>query len=259
MLKTTKDQAIPVYKPLGKTPLEMVNLYRQTNNLDPSIPISYAGRLDPMAEGILLLLVGQANSNREKYLKLNKTYQAQILFGVSTDTFDPLGLTHNFHTTEINLDQNQLTTALEKYLGKISQTYPPYSSKTVQSKPLWLWAKEGKLDQITLPKNQVEIYRLKVEKLGSIGPDRVYKEVQPKINSVTGDFRQQETLDSWAHWYKKTPHPLPLLNLIIDCSSGTYIRRLAEDLGQDFGTGALLYHLTRTHLGHFTLKDSLGL
>jgi tRNA pseudouridine55 synthase len=72
----------------------VINLYKKMREQRRDLwneTLSYAGRLDPMAEGVLLCLVGSANARREAYLDLNKEYILDVLFGFSTDTYDILG------------------------------------------------------------------------------------------------------------------------------------------------------------------------
>ena len=93
----TKSLLVPVYKPVGKRPLECVELYKARNLDDAHITVSYAGRLDPMAEGVLLLLVGDANARRREYEHLQKEYEVTVLVGVSTDTGDLMGKVTNIN------------------------------------------------------------------------------------------------------------------------------------------------------------------
>ena len=81
-------EVLNLYKNLGETPLERLERLRTQKPLYEREVLSYAGRLDPMAEGVMLCLVGQANKRREQYLDLSKEYTIAVLFGVSTDTYD---------------------------------------------------------------------------------------------------------------------------------------------------------------------------
>ena len=110
-------KTVIIHKNLGETPLEALERFRleqikkSDNNLisnstkldsvtDNSInwkkiPMTYAGRLDPVAEGELLILIGEECKNKEKYLGLDKEYEVEILLGLTTDTYDILGLVTN--------------------------------------------------------------------------------------------------------------------------------------------------------------------
>ena len=81
-----------VHKEWGETPLVCLERLRATEGIDANVPMTYAGRLDPAAEGELIILVGEECKNKDAYSGLSKTYVAEILFGVSTDTYDLLGI-----------------------------------------------------------------------------------------------------------------------------------------------------------------------
>src|SRR5690242_6674833 len=81
-----------LYKTLGETPLECIQRFKKENPEFEKVNMTYAGRLDPMAEGLLLVLSGELVKEKEKYLDLPKTYIVEVLWGVETDTLDILGI-----------------------------------------------------------------------------------------------------------------------------------------------------------------------
>src|SRR3989344_2297636 len=81
-----------LYKKEGQTPLEAMEEFRKENLEYKDQKMTYAGRLDPMAEGVLLILTGDDCKEKQKYLGLNKEYEFEILWGFQTDTYDILGL-----------------------------------------------------------------------------------------------------------------------------------------------------------------------
>ena len=84
-------RVVNLYKNLGETPRERLERLRAQKPHYAHEVLSYAGRLDPMAEGVLTCLVGSANRRREQYLDMGKEYTLDVLFGFSTDTYDILG------------------------------------------------------------------------------------------------------------------------------------------------------------------------
>ena len=78
-------------KELGETPLECIERARIELGLDANMPMTYAGRLDPLASGKLLILMGEECKEKEKYLGYDKEYEIEVLFGIKTDTGDALG------------------------------------------------------------------------------------------------------------------------------------------------------------------------
>ncbi|MBP6060753.1 MAG: hypothetical protein KA515_01980, partial [Candidatus Pacebacteria bacterium] len=90
MVKNIK-KIVVVDKREGETPLSALERFRAKNKGYKDLPITYAGRLDPMASGVLVLLAGEKTKEKDKYLFLDKEYEFEVLFGFATDTYDILG------------------------------------------------------------------------------------------------------------------------------------------------------------------------
>jgi len=152
-----------IWKRLGETPLQALERLRKIEGLNPSISMTYAGRLDPLAEGELLILTGEECKNKEKYLGLDKEYKVEILLGASTDTGDVMGIINKqAKTARPCLAVSQVKDVLQRFVGKVSWSYPAFSSKTVQGKPLFLWSLEGKINEVDIPIRESEIYELEL-------------------------------------------------------------------------------------------------
>ncbi len=251
-------KVVVVYKNLGKTPLDAVRDFKKTHPKYENVVISYAGRLDPMAEGVLLLLIGGENKKRENYQNLNKEYEAEIVLGITTDTFDALGMINKIVDVGPGVDE-QISGCLGSFIGKNLQKYPPYSSKPVNGKPLYWWAREGKISDIEIPQKEIEIDDIKLVKTTVIaGPD-LSKEVVEKINLVEGDFRQKQIIKEWKKFgSEKKDNKFFKFKLVIRCSSGTYVRRFASDIGDKIGCGAFALSIKRTRIGNYSLADSIN-
>ncbi len=253
-----KDKVIAVIKPVGKTPLWAVERIKTLNPGLKNTTVSYAGRLDPMAEGVLLLLIGDENKKRREYEGLTKTYIVKIVLGLSSDTFDTLGIVGSINTTKIGI--NKIKKILKEFIGKKTQIYPPYSSKTVRGKPLYWWAREKRLSEIELPKRDIEIKSISLIKHNKVLIDTLYKKIIKTIHNIDGNFRQEQITHSWDKVYKDYKgNEFNALTLEVSCSSGTYMRRLCSDLGEKLSCGALCLSIKRTRLGEYTLKDAISL
>lgn len=255
------NKLIHVYKPIGKTPLEMIHKLRELIPEYKNEPIGYAGRLDPLAHGVLLLMVGEATKERDTHLHLNKSYTFEVLLGVTTDTYDYLGLIKNNiyqkPKANVNLYVNSFVNSL---LGKSWQQYPPFSSKTVQGKPLFQWAKEGLIADIEIPKREIDIQMFTTISIGEIGRQALEQRITTNVGLVQGDFRQQAVIDSWKAFFMNNGQShFDTLKMQIDCSKGTYIRGLVNSLGADLGCGAIAIDILRTKVGEYTINDSLKL
>jgi tRNA pseudouridine55 synthase len=250
---------LPIYKPVGLTPLQLIQQLRLVKPEYQDETIGYAGRLDPMAQGVMLLMIGKETKNREQYLSLAKEYNFTALLGVETDTYDILGLVKQ--TKNENLPENVtliVNNFVNSKIGKQIQKYPPYSSKTVKSKPLFWWAKEGKLAEIELPKHEIEKKNLKLLKTETITLSEVEKRIMSAITLITGDFRQNESRTSWQQVFATSKVPtLTTLTFTMQCSSGTYVRQLVHELGQTLGCGAIALEINRVKLGKYTEADIL--
>ena len=101
-MKKLKSKIL-INKLLGSTPLEAINKFKKQNPAYKDEKIAYAGRLDPMAQGLLLLIIGdKENKKINKHLKKDKEYHAQILLGIQTDSYDILGIPKKSEQININ-------------------------------------------------------------------------------------------------------------------------------------------------------------
>lgn len=246
---------LKLYKPIGLTPLEVIQQFQKENPEYQNIKLGYAGRLDPMAEGLLLVLVGEECKKRKEYERLSKTYEFEVLFGISTDTFDVMGKITKINPQPVKISAEEIHKVIKKYKGEILQEYPPYSSPKVNGKPLFWWARENRLDEIKIPKKRIEIYdfsRLNRDsKLSKITSKELLKVVHKRIENVKGDFRQKEILQIWDKELKDKGLRFAVLKFKITCSSGTYVRSIANKIGEDLGIGAIAFSINRTKMGKF--------
>ncbi len=238
----TQEKAVFVNKQLGETPLEALERYRRGRKDLAGVPMTYAGRLDPMAEGTLLVLIGEECKKKGKYLGLDKEYEVEIVFGISTDTYDALGLATLGKEVVIDMD-------ILKYAGKFRQEYPPYSSKTVDGKQLHELARSGDLPD-EMPTKDVEV--LGIELLGKreVSSGALKEEIYRKIDLVRGDFRQKEIKERWNEVFSAgdKEQSFQCIKIRVECSSGTYMRSLADRMGKDAGTGAFALSIKRTKI-----------
>ena len=224
------EKVLKLYKNLGETPLACLERFRDENPEYSGEKMTYAGRLDPMAEGLLIALVGEECKKKDEYLGLDKEYVFEVLLGIQSDTYDILGIP-NFCKPK--------TFGLEKFIGKKFQEYPPYSSRTFQT------ARDGV--DFEAPVKEVEIYNIeKLEEREILGKE-ILTEVLGKIDLVHGDFRQEEIKSAWKKILENSPDKFRVLKIKVTCSSGTYVRSICNELG------GLAYSIKRTKVGYYTL------
>lgn len=245
-----QTKILKLYKNLGETPLECIERFRSENSQYKEMKMTYAGRLDPMAEGLLLVLAGDTKE-KNKYLGLNKTYEFEVLLGVNTDTHDILGI-----ISDISEEKPKIN--IENILNKIKnikiQKYPAFSSRTVLGKPLFAWARQNKLDDLEIPKKEINIFDIRYLGKREISKDKLRDGIISKINKVGGDFRQNEIINKWQDALSNSKEDnFEILSFIADVSSGTYIRGLAFEMGRLLKTGGIAYSIKRTRVGEFVL------
>ncbi len=198
-------------KPSGPTSHGMVSFLRRLTGIKR---IGHAGTLDPFASGLLIMGVGrQATKLLDRFLKQDKEYEALLLLGKTTDTFDREGkVTSEYSGSEIS--GSVVEKIVKGFIGKQEQVPPMFSAKKVGGKKLYELARAGKTIE-RKPAN-VEIHKISV-------------------------------LDySW-----------PYLKIIVKCSSGTYIRSLADDIGRSLECGAYLEELRRTAIGEYRVEKAV--
>ncbi len=231
-------QRVILYKKRGETPLECM----KRNKLPEGG--TYAGRLDPMAEGILLVLYGKEKENKEKYLKLDKEYEVEILFGFSTDSYDILG---KVEKAGGNFSSEKFSSKILKYfVRKFSQKYPSYSSK------FWEKARGGELKDGEITSKDVEIKSIKLISEREIAMKSLEKYILDSIKLVIGDFRQEEIIKTWKKELSQSKlKKFSVIKIKVKCTSGTYMRSLANNVGEKTGVPALALNIRRTKIGKF--------
>ncbi len=205
-------------KPAGPTSHDIVAVVRRSIGISK---VGHTGTLDPLATGVLPLVIGRATRLASFMSGADKEYVARIRFGVATATYDAEGHTGRHEDAPsaecvAALNEPAIHAALRLFEGRYLQTPPPYSAKKIGGTPAYKLAREQ-------------------------------KPVDVKPVEVT--VRQIE-LNSYADG---------LAEVRLVCSSGFYVRSLAHDLGQRLGCGAHLEGLRRTRVGELTLDDAVGL
>jgi len=254
---TTGGKVLNLYKELGETPRERLERLRAQRPEYAQEVLSYAGRLDPMAEGVMITLVGSANKMREAYLDMSKEYVLDVLFGFATDTYDVLGRVMEAGDTD-TLTKKTIEKALNEFRGQVSQEYPPYSSKTVEGKSLFEWARTGMLGTLVLPRKTVTVYDIELTGTYKIKESALLSYIETNVEKVHGDFRQEEIIAGWKkRLFSNGTREFPCATINISCSSGTYARSVANGLGQELGVPALALHILRTKVGDYESSKSL--
>ena len=246
-----------VDKPLGWTPNQLINTIKTKHPEYENLKMSYAGRLDPMARGLMLILLEDECKNQDIMITKKKKYRFQLLLGVESDTSDILGLPNTKTAFTGKLPGNQdIGEVIDSFQGEMYQTYPNYSSVYVTSpsgerKPLWKWTKEDRLSEIEIPGKNIAIYQLSVLRKYNINSNDLYNIIINKLNRNTeGEFRKELILDEWKQLlmssYKYDSHHMwKIVEIEAEVSSGTYIRSLCHMIGEKLHCGGIAFDINR--------------
>ena len=214
---------ILVYKKKGKTSRNVVeNISKKYG-----VKAGHIGTLDPMAKGLLPVLVGNTCKLSKYLMEHDKTYLVEMKFGYHTETLDSEGdiLEEDIQFRENNIVDNEffdrIIAAMKKEMGTKKQIPPIYSAKKLNGNKLYEIARKDKGKAIELAK----------EKAKEITIYNMY------------DISLKELWDN-------NPKDI-VLSFKVECSSGTYIRSLVRDIAENMGTIAIMTDLRRIAVGNY--------
>jgi tRNA pseudouridine55 synthase len=237
----------------GETTSEVIARLKQLNPEVKNAKIGHLGTLDPMASGLMVFLVGDRTKEFLNLQKLHKVYTFTIVFDVETDSYDVLGIPKIWENLGFmgKLSESQIHKIIKSFEGKISQCPPPYSAIRIKGKPLYWWQRQNK--PIKIKPRTREIFSIEVGKIYKFKIDQLKKDLKI-IKNIKGDFRQTEIIGAWTKLFKTIKiKTLPALDLKIECSSGTYIRSLAHDIGKKFNVPTVCLDIKRILIGNFKI------
>jgi tRNA pseudouridine55 synthase len=218
--------ALLIDKPAGPTSHDVVAFVRRALKLDRA---GHTGTLDPLATGLLIVLIGGATRLAQFLAADEKEYIADVRLGVATPTYDAASLSEGVRRPMPDgrwpIDA-ELNAVLETFRGTFLQMPPPYSAKKVASVPAY---------------------------------EKARKNQPVDLKPVHVTVRTLDVLRSSANPPPSAIEHHGLLRLRVAASAGFYVRSLAHDLGQALGCGAHLEALRRTRVGRFRVDEAMTL
>mgnify|MGYP004610741381 CR=1 FL=1 len=212
----SRDGFIVVNKDKGYTSRDVVNLvckYLGTKK------VGHTGTLDPLAEGVLVVLVGKATKVCELVTSSSKEYIATAMLGVDTDTLDITG--NVLRREKVSVTRDLVLEVLKSFVGKMMQEVPKYSAVSVNGRRLYDYARSN--SYVDIPKRLINVYEI----------------------DLIGDL------------YEEDGNVCFKFRCLV--SKGTYIRSLIRDIGIRLGVCACMKSLVRTKQGEFKIEDSYTL
>lgn len=232
-------------KEVGETPLQALERFRATDSRLAEVPMTYAGRLDPMASGKLLILIGDECQHRENYDSLDKTYEFDVLFGAETDTGDVLGLVS--HVAAFDPTAQDWEKIVATLVGSHYLPYPTFSSRTVNGAPLFEHAHRDA--GVERPVREMRVKRATYEGVRILTNDALLHEIEEKLALLhtpdSNDFRIERILPRW-HEILQHKSVFTIVSIKADVATGTYIRALAPRLARELRTRGLAFRIHRS-------------
>ena len=206
---------IIIYKPKGWTSHDIV---AKVKNLTQE-KVGHTGTLDPLATGVLPLLIGKGTLCSKYLINHDKKYKVTLKLGKKTSTGDEEGeIIEEQNINEQILEQTNIEEVLKKFIGEQEQIPPIYSAIKVKGKKLYEYARNNQ--EVKIEPRKITIYEINLLKI-----DKTNNEIQFEVK----------------------------------CSKGTYIRSLCEDIAKALGTVGYMKELERTEVGDFKLEQSISI
>jgi len=206
------EGVVVINKPQGLTSHDVVDRVRRKFQMKR---IGHAGTLDPLATGVLVLLIGRGTKLFSKFEGFDKAYKATVILGTKTSTADIQGKIIEQRPFD-QFTRKMVDEVLPEFVGEIEQIPPMVSAIKFKGKKLYELARKG--IEVERQPRRIEIRKLEMEAFD-----------------------------------------LPLVKIYLECSKGTYVRQLAEDIGTRLGTVACIAEIQRTQVGPFHIQDALTL
>ena len=205
-----------INKPKGYTSQDVVSKVKKILNVKK---VGHTGTLDPLATGVLPIMIGNYTKLSKYLIEHDKTYLARIKLGEKRDTGDEEGkIIETREVLQDNLDKEKIENVLKSFCGRQKQIPPMYSAIKVNGKKLYEYAREGK--KVEIPEREIEIYNIKLKNINS-----EKKEIEFEVN----------------------------------CSKGTYIRVLCENIAECLGTIGYMSFLKRIRVDKFVINKAITL
>ena len=182
-----------------------------------SSKVGHAGTLDPIAEGLLIVMINNATKFSDNLMKRDKEYFVELELGYETDTYDIEGEITEKYEGNINISDEKIIEAVNSFAGEIMQVPPMYSAIKINGEKLYELARKG--IEVEREARKVKIY---------------------SIREINVEHKEKCRISFYT-----------------EVSSGTYIRSLVRDIGRKLGVYATMTRLVRTKIDKYSIEESV--
>ena len=179
--------------------------------------VGHAGTLDPMAEGLLIVMINNATKFSDNLMKRDKEYFVELELGYETDTYDTEGEITEKYEGDINISDEKILEVINSFTGEIMQVPPMYSAIKINGEKLYELARKG--IEVEREARKVKIY---------------------SIREINVEHKEKCRISFYT-----------------EVSSGTYIRSLVRDIGRKLGVYATMTRLVRTKIDKYSIEESV--
>ncbi|MCE3232159.1 MAG: truB [Rickettsiaceae bacterium] len=227
-----------INKPIGVNSTRVVSIVKRVFNAQK---VGHAGTLDPLADGVLPIALGEATKTINYAMDSDKEYVFTVKWGQETSTCDSEG--EVIATSEKIPTQDEITSILDNFVGKIDQIPPVYSAIKIDGKRAYDLARSGQV--VEMKAREVVIHELELALDGVCNPVYTFMSKQPN-----NDMNMRKGLQTTSGTNSYT-------TFRVRCGKGTYVRSLARDIAEKLGTKAHVTRLIRTKVGKFTINNAI--
>jgi len=245
-----KDNILAVWQPVGVS----TNRLSQIVGERYGTLSSHTGTLDPMAEGVVIILLGDTRLKKYEYAHWQKIYEFEIIFGISTDSYDAMGLING--KSKINPSKTEIEKILSGFTGSYSQNVPMYSAVKLKGKKLFERAHAGEILENT-PVKKGEIFNLSLKRYSAVYLKSCTKDIIKRLNFVKGNFRQKPIISQWEK-LAGTEKKVIKAKFEVEMSKGLYVRSLSQDICKKLDCLGFTYSIVRNKNGIYGREEAIS-
>lgn len=228
-----------------------------------NIKATHTGTLDPLAEGVAVILLGDERFKKQEHTEWKKTYEFEIFFGLSTDSYDFMGYINegggSGEGVGAKLTKGSLEKILPGFVGDYTQKVPIFSAIKHKGKHLFEWGHEESVGEkarilAELPEKSGHIYDIKLKGFREVLAKPHLQKKLEELKTIQGNFRQEKIIKQWEEHISKLDPKVKtqVAKISVTTSRGIYVRSLSQDICAKLHASGFVTKLTRTQNGPYS-------